>query len=285
MQNIGPRKVAELCAAIRASHFLHGDRPLILEDPFAIELISQELRERCLGKNEYGRSGGASIVLGRARYTDDLLEAAVHSGVDQYVILGAGLDTFALRRPDLVGKVRVYEIDHPATQAWKRDLLAQLDRELPSTLEFIPVDLEHETVSAALGRSSFRSNSRAFFSWLGTLPYLTHEAIIRTLESLAASSAAGSEIAFDYRVSMEFVDPQDVPSVQAGDKATAAAGEVKRSFLNPQTFMDEVRAIGFDVVESLTPKQLAERYFAGRSDAARPTSHQYYAHLRSSGAK
>lgn len=280
MESIGPRGIAEVCAAIRASHFMHGDRPLIIEDPFAIELISPELRERYLGGKEYGKSGGASIVLGRARYTEDLLEAAVRSGVNQYVILGTGLDTFALRRPDLVGKIHVFEIDHPATQEWKRGLLTQLGWELPAALEFIPADLEQETVAEALGRSSLRKDSRIFFSCLGTLPYLTHEAIIRTLESLAASSSTGSEIVFDYRVSIDFVDPDDVPRVEAGDKGTAAAGEIKRSFLNPQTFLDEVSAMGFEVVESLTPKQLAERYFAGRSDLAKPTSHHYYAHLR-----
>ena len=272
-----------MCAAIRASHFMYGDRPLIIEDPFAIELISPDLRERYLDGNELGRNGGASIVLGRARYTEDLLEAAVRSGIDQYIILGAGLDTFALRRPDLVGKVRVYEIDHPETQKWKRELLTQINRELPSELEFIPADLERETVAEALDRSSFRTERRAFFSWLGTLPYLTHEAIIRTLESLAAATAAGSEIVFDYRVSMEFIEPEDVPLVETGDRLAAASGEKKRSFLNPKAFMGEISATGCEVIESLTPKQIAERYFAGRNDVARPASHQYYAHLKNTG--
>ncbi len=273
-------QTAEATAAIRAVHFLHGNRPLVFEDPFAIELLSPEWRDLCLHRKELFMTGAAGIVLGRARYTEDLLDAAVRSGVDQYVLLGAGLDTFALRRPDLLTLIRVYEIDHPATQSWKRERLAQLGRELPDALEFIPVDLEHETVARALSRSSFSSDQRAFFSWLGTTPYLSHEAIFNTLESIVEASAPGSEIVFDYRVSMEFIYPEDVPSVEFGDKFTAEGGEAKRSWLNPETLPNELREIGLNLIESLYPKQLEDRYFAGRSDIVRPASHQYYAHFR-----
>ena len=273
-------QTAEATAAIRAAHFLHGDRPLVFEDPFAIEFLSPEWREVCLRGNELGQSSGAAIVLGRARYTEELLDAAVLSGVDQYVILGAGLDTFALRRPDLTEKIRIYEVDLPEPQAWKRDHLTQLGRELPATLEFIPADLEHETVTEALGRSSFRSDRRAFFSWLGTVPYLSCEAIFRSLESIVEASAPGSEIIFDYRVSMDFVDPEDIPFVEAGDKFSAQGGESKRSWLNPHTFPNEVSAVGLELIEGLSPKQLRDRYFAGRSDVGRPSSHQHYAHFR-----
>jgi len=273
-------QTAEATAAIRAVHFLHGNRPLVFEDPFAIELLSPEWRDLCLHRMELFMTGAAGIVLGRSRYTEDLLDAAVRSGVDQYVLLGSGLDTFALRRPDLLTRIRVYEIDHTATQSWKRERLAELGRELPEALEFIPVDLEHETVAEALSRSSYRSDRRAFFSWLGTTPYLSREAIFHTLESIVASSASGSEIVFDYRVSMEFVDPEDVALVKDGDKFTAQGGEPKRSWLNPQTLPNELREIGLDLIESLYPKQLEGRYFAGRSDVGRPTSHQYYAHFR-----
>jgi len=271
---------AEGTAAMRAMHFLHGEHPLVFEDPVAIELVSPDWRERCLRGDDIGFNDAAGIVLGRARYTEDLLREAVRSGVDQYVILGAGLDTFALRRPDLLATIHVYEVDQPATQAWKRERLAQLDRQLPAALEFVACDFEQETVAEALRRSSYRSDRRAFFSWLGTLPYLSHEAILRTLESLATASAPSSEIVFDYQVSNEFLDPQDVPSTQAADQATAQRGEPKRSRLNPLTFLNEVCALGFDLVESLTPKQLEERYIAGRNDLKRVMSLMYYAHFR-----
>ena len=273
-------KTAESTAAIRATHYIHGDRPLVFEDPFAIEFVGPEWREVCLRGNELGQSSGGAIVLGRARYTEELLNAALLSGVDQYVILGAGLDTFALRCPDLTAKIRVYEVDLPEPQAWKRDHLAKLGRELPAALEFIPADLEHETVAEALSRSSFRSDQRVFFSLLGTLPYMSREAIFRTLESIVAASAPGSEIVFDYRVSMEFVDPEDVPFVEAGDRFSASGGEPKRSWLNPETLPDEISAVGLELIESLSPKQLFDRYFAGRTDVGRPASHQHYAHFR-----
>jgi methyltransferase (TIGR00027 family) len=269
---------AEATAAIRATHFLHGNRPLVFEDPFAIEFISPEWCQVCHRGNDLCMSAGGVIILGRARYTEDLLDAAVSSGVDQYIILGAGLDTFALRRPDLLTRIRVYEIDHPETQSWKRKRLAQLGHKLPAALEFIPVDLEHETVAKALSHSSFRSDKRAFFSWLGTTQYLSREAIFHTLESIVAASASGSEIVFDYRVSNEFVDPEDIPFVEAGDKRQW--GEPKRSWFNPLTLPDEISVLGFDLIESLSPKQLQDRYFAGRSDVARPASHNYYAHFR-----
>lgn len=274
-------QTAESCAVIRAAHFLHGIRPLVFEDPIAFELLGPAARERSINEKQMGLGGGAGVVLGRARYTDDLLEeAVVQSGVDQYVLLGAGMDTFAMRRHDLLGAIRVYEIDRPETQAWKREHLAQLGRELPTVLEFIPIDFELETVAEALIRSSYRSDRPAFFSWLGVLPYLTEETILRTLESIATVTAAGSEIVFDYRVAMEFVDPQEVALVQAGDQHTAQGGEPKLSFLNPHTFPQDVCALGYELIENLSAKQLGERYFAGRSDGLHPRSHHYYAHFR-----
>ncbi len=281
MKNNVRIQTAESCGVIRAAHFLHGKRPLVFEDAVAFELLGPDGRERSIAEKEMGLGGGAGIVLGRARYTEDLLEKAVaRSGVDQYVLLGAGMDTFAMRRKDLLETMRVYEIDRPETQAWKRERMAQLGRELPMALEFIPVDFEQETIAEALGRSSYRSDRPTFFSWLGVLPYLTKEAILRTLESIATVTAAGSEIVFDYRVAMEFVDPKEVALVQAGDQHTAQGGEPKLSFLNPHTFPQEVCALGYALIENLSAKQLGERYFAGRDDELHPRSHHYYAHFR-----
>ncbi len=274
---------AELTAAIRAWHFLYGERPLILEDPIAIDLLNPELRKRCLEgdrQNGFGHGGSAAIVLGRARYTEDKLIEAVQSGTNQYVVLGAGGDSFALRRPDLMEKIRVYEIDQPGTQEWKRECLEGRGHALPVSLEFIPADLEHETVLAVLARSSFRKNQRVFFSWLGTLMYLTPDAIFGTLRSFAKALAPGSEIAFDYRVQTEFIDPDEVEFVLKGDEATAAMGEPKNSFFNPHTFPDEIRATGFEMIENLSPQQLAQRYLKNRKDMEKPTTHHWFAQIR-----
>jgi len=275
-------RTAELTAMIRAWHLLYDERPLILEDPIAIDLLSPELRQHCLNPGEHvpGQGGSTAVVLGRARYAEDKLEEAVRSGTSQYVMLGAGGDSFALRRPGLMEKIRAYEIDQPATQEWKRGRLEERNYELPASLEFVPADLEHETVLDALNRSSFKRDQRVFFSWLGTTMYLTPEAIFRTLQSLARALVPGSEIVFDYRVKAEFIDPAEVDFVLAGDKATAQMGEPKRSFFNPHTFPDEIKAVGFDMVENLSPEQLTQRYFAGRKDEMRPTTHHWYAHIR-----
>ena len=274
---------AELTAAIRAWHFLYGDKPLILEDTIAIDLLSPELRKRCLDEdrqNGFGHGGSAAIVLGRARYAEDNLIEAVRSGTNQYVQLGAGGDSFALRRPDLMEKIRVYDIDQPGTQEWKRECLMEHGHEFPASLEFVPADLEHETVLEVLDRSSFRKNQRVFFSWLGTLMYLTPEAIFGTLRSFAEALAPGSEIVFDYRVQTEFIDPDEVDFVLKGDEATAAMGEPKNSFFNPYTFPDEIKATGFEMVENLSPQQLAQRYLVNRKDMEKPTTHHWYAHIR-----
>ncbi|MFC1925654.1 class I SAM-dependent methyltransferase [Chloroflexota bacterium] len=279
-------RTAELTAVIRAWHFLYGERPLVLEDPFAIDLLSPELRDRCLnpdGQNTPGQGGSLAIVLGRARYTEDKLEESVRTGTDQYVMLGAGGDSFALRRPDLMSKIRAYEIDRTETQKWKQQRLTERGHELPVSLEFIPADLEFETVLEALDRSSFRRDRRAFFSWLGTTVYLTPDAIFRTLRSLAGDLVSGTEVIFDYRVQTEFIDPAEVDFVLAGDRATAEMGEPKHSFFNPYTFPDDIKATGFDMVENISPEQLTQRYFSDRKDMARPTTHHWYARIRLSG--
>jgi len=283
MGNTKHSQTAELTAAIRARHFLYGEKPLILEDPIAIDLLSPELRETCLDKDMgelFGHGGSVAIVLGRARYTEDNLIEAVRSGTNQYVLLGAGGDSFALRRPDLMEKVRVYEVDQPETQKWKRERLTERGHALPASLEFISADLQHETVLDALDRSNFRKDQRVFISWLGVLMYLTPEAIFGTLKSFARALAPGSEIVFDYRVQTEFVDPDEVDFVLKGDEATAAMGEPKNSFFNPNTFPDEIKATGFDMVENLSPKQLTRRYLENRKDAMKPTSHHWYGRIR-----
>ena len=241
--------------------------PLILKDPVAIDLLNPELRERCLnptGQNAPGQGGNSAVVLGRARYTEDKLEESVRSGTVQYVMLGAGGDSFALRRPDLMSRIRAYEIDKRETQEWKKQCLKERGYELPLSLEFVAADLETETVMEALDRSSFRRDQRVFFSWLGCTVYLTPDAIFRTLRSLARVLVPGSEMVFDYRVQTVFIDPAEVDFVLAGDKATAAMGEPKHSFFNPHTFPDDIEAVGFDMVENLSPRQLTQRYFAGR---------------------
>ncbi len=267
---------------MRAQHYLHDERPLIFEDPFALRLLSHKLAEdaQAAGFQTPIQFRVGALLLARSRYAEDCFEKALNKGVRQYVSLGAGLDTFALRRHDLVTQIRVYEIDQPATQQWKKRQMESSGCGIPDNLEFVPANLEKETVRQALARSSFNSTEPAFFSWLGTTMYLTREAIFHTLESFASGLAPGSEIVFDYRIPIEFVSPEDVENAQIGWKAGAAMGEPQYAWLNPLTFPDEVREVGLEVVENLSPQQMTERYFSGRNDALKPMTHHYYMHLR-----
>jgi len=279
--------MAEFAAMMRAQHYLHDEHPLILEDPFALRLLrpefAQNAREKKFQTPIDFRVG--ALILGRSRYAEDCFEAALRKGVRQYVSLGAGLDTFSLRRSDLVSLIRIYEIDQPATQQWKQQLLKSSGCGTPDNLEFVSANLEEETVLQALARSSFNSTEPAFFSWLGTTMYLTRDAVFRSLESFVNSLAPGSEIVFDYRVPIEFVSPEDVENAEMGWKAAADMGEPLYASLNPLTLPDEVREVGFEVVENLTPQQLAERYFSQRNDALHPMTHHYYIHLRTGTQK
>lgn len=278
---------AEATARIRARHYLHDARPLILEDPFALSFLSPQMAEsaRAQGFQQPAEFRAAAVVLGRSRYAEDCFELALSKGLLQYVALGAGLDTFPLRRPNLMTRIHVYEIDRPATQEWKQQVLQSIGCEIPDNLEFVPANLEEETVLQALMRSSFCHAEPAFFSWLGNTYYLTHGAVFHILESFVKGLEPGSEVVFDYRVPIEFVDPEDAPMVQAGWKATAELGEPQYAWLNPLTLPDEVRALGFEVMESLTPQQMAERYFFDRNDALQPMTHIHYIHLRVRGCK
>ena len=280
-------EMAEYTAMMRAQHYLHDEHPLVLEDPFALRLLSPQLAEHARQTRLQGNIGlrVGALLLGRSRYAEDCFEIALNKGVRQYVSLGAGLDTFPLRRSDLAKLIRVYEIDQPATQQWKQQLLESSGCGIPDNLEFVPANLEEETVPQALARSSFNSTEPAFFSWLGTTMYLTREAVFRTLESIADSLAPGSEIVFDYRVPIEFVSPEDVESVQIGWKASEEMGEPQYAWLNPETLPDEVRAVGLEVVETLTPQQMSERYFSRRNDDLRPITHHHYIHLRTGTGK
>lgn len=274
--------LAEYVARMRAQHYLHDERPLILEDPFALRLLSPEMAEsaRAAGFQTPIEWRVGALILGRSRFAEDCFEIALDKGVRQYVSLGAGLDTFPLRRSDLATQIRVYEIDQPATQQWKQRQLESSGCGIPDNLEFVPANLEKETVLQALARSSFNSTEPAFFSWLGTTMYLTREAVFRTLESFVNSLAPGSEIVFDYRIPIEYVSPEDVENAQIGWKAGADMGEPLYAWLNPLTMPDEMREVGFEVVENLSPQQMAERYFSRRNDALQPMTHHYYIHLR-----
>lgn len=282
-------RTAEAAAAVRAAHLLY-DRPVIFADPFAVELISRAWRvvvgnrllhwlilKRIL--KTLHRPMQAQI-LARSCFAENCLEEAIALGVDQYVIVSAGLDSFALRRRDLAERMKVYELDHPASQEVKRERLAAIHARLPKTLEFVPIDLEKGTVAEALGSSSFSPRRPAFLSWLGTTGYLTQEAIFGTLRSIASFCARGTIIVFDYRIAKQFLAPTDVIVFEAAEKFARRRGEPIMPGLDPGSFPQEVCTLGFECLDNLPPQECQERYFANRNDDLRAFGGSYLARFR-----
>ena len=280
-------RTAEAAAAARARHLLR-DQPIVFDDPFAIRLTSRPWRIICknrfldwlVSRRMVVLRPIVAQILARSRYAEDQLLKAIAAGMNQYVIVGAGLDSFALRRRDLASTLKVYELDHPASQVSKQDRLAELGIDLPANLELIPVDFEQESVADALTRSSYTRDRPAFYSWLGTIHYLTRDAIFRTLASIASFAAARSEIAFDYAIPRESVDPADLPVRDALDRFAARRGEPLVTSFDPMTFPREVCDLGFELLENLSVQEQETRYFREREDGMKPTPSSYFAHFR-----
>lgn len=287
-------KTAEGAAACRAWHLRYSNPQPIFEDPFALELTSPVWR--MLIKNRILSwivlktmlktiHPIFATILGRARYTEDLLEKLISDGIDQYVILGAGLDSFALRRNDLATTLNVYEIDHPESQKSKCKRFEELKLKIPVNLEFIPVDFEKESVADGLSESTYSNDRPALFSWLGTTPYLTRNAIFDTLRSVSSVAAPMSKIVFDYYTHKEFLDTNDLRSVEALERFVSRRGEPFLTSFDPSKFLSELVELGYEVIENLSPEDQLERYYANRQDNLRPIANAYFIQLNIGIAK
>lgn len=289
---------AMMCAYFRAYHAVH-DEPKIFDDFLAVELIPAEsralieqglanrLRQKAPEQAAACPDQAAAVrlmvramndlsnVLCRARYAEDHLETAVSRGVSQYVLLGAGLDTFAFRRPDMLDRLRVFELDHPATQAFKRRRIAELAWPVPAELTFLAADFTTQDLAAILGESTYDRQAKSFFSWLGVTMYLSREETFAMLRAVAASAPAGSLIVFDYFDADAFDPAKADPHVQAGMVMTAKVGEPMKMGFPPAALADFFAAAGFRLLEDLGPAEIEERYFQGRPDGyhARPHVH------------
>jgi methyltransferase (TIGR00027 family) len=201
------------------------------------------------------------------------------------VVVGAGLDSFALRRHDLMKSLTVFELDHPATQHVKRERLAQLDVELPKAFEFVPIDFERESLEEALARSSFSPERRSFHSWMGTVAYLSDEAIFGTLRSIARASAAGSELVLDFACRMEDMSPEHHPAIEKLLRYTARRGEPLIGFHEPADFVRRVTQLGFELVELVPPEDHEPRFLASGRYGVRTIPFSYFAHFRRRAAR
>jgi methyltransferase (TIGR00027 family) len=265
-----PSRTAMIAAVARGHLRLEETPPWVLDDAFALVLVGpawQELRERLVSllPGQIIREASAAVCT-RSRYAEDRLASGAFA---QYVILGAGLDSFAWRRPDLVRSLRVFEVDHPATQAWKLERARDLALPLSDSQVFVPADFEAEPVQDALRTAGFDWGQPALFSWTGVAPYLTAPAIESALRAIAGT-AAGSEVAFSYRAGDGELDDVGQEFIRVYAPLAASVGEP----LQPGWPVTEIEPLisqcGLKVVDHPARADLEHRYFAGRTDGLRP---------------
>ncbi len=272
MKENQPSITAQRVALRRASHQLLDD-PRVFEDPVALRIIGRDSAAALQADPSQFEGTPLSSYLrafmaARSRLAEDELAYGVQHGVRQYVILGAGLDTFAYRNPYPQGVLRVFEVDHPATQTWKKERLEEIGITLPSDLTFAPIDFEAQTLAEGLHCAGYDPDQGTFFSWLGVTPYLTTEAVMATLRFIA-SAPAESGVVFDYAISPSLLSPAQRLVFEALAQRVASAGEPWQAFFDPGLLTGDLRALGFGTVEDQGPEEINAQYFKDRLDGLR----------------
>jgi methyltransferase (TIGR00027 family) len=264
-------------AAYRAAHQIL-DKPVVFADPLAIPILGGDAAaalERQLDP-EQAQSWRRlrAFIAARSRFTEEALGEVVGDGIHQLVVLGAGLDTFAYRNP-YGPRLAVFEVDHPATQAFKRAQLKIARIDVPPSLSFVPVDFERESLLAALRTAGFRRQDSALFSWLGVTMYLDRDQVLATLAEIARGASPGTKIIFDYVRPPGSVDASVRARYKALIERHATLGEPWRSFFDPHELDAALRRAGFAEVRDWGQAALNARYFAGRADGLEvaPTAH------------
>jgi methyltransferase (TIGR00027 family) len=254
-----PSHTARGAAAYRAIHqTLEGGA--IFSDPFATEILDDETRA-WLAETAADPSlrPWRLFIAARSRFSEDTLAACVARGVRQIVVLGAGLDTFSLRNPHADQGVRVFEVDYPATQGWKRERLKQAGLAIPPSLTFAPVDFERQSLADGLAAAGFQADRPAFFQWLGVVMYLSRDAVSATLDFIAGLPE--SEVVFDYAEPFENYAAERRENVMAVAARAASLGEPWLSLFDPVELSEMLRNKGFGVVEDLGLAELTERFY------------------------
>jgi methyltransferase (TIGR00027 family) len=254
-----PSDTARGAAAYRAIHqTLEGG--IIFSDPFAARILDDETRARL---DEIAADPSLRpwrlFIAARSRFSEDTLAACVARGTRQVVVLGAGLDTFSLRNPHAGQGVRVFEVDYPATQAWKRKRLKQTGLAVPASLTFAPVDFERQSLADGLEAAGFQADRPAFFQWLGVVPYLTREAVSLTLDFIA--QVPKSEVVFDYAEPFENYPADRRADVMEVAARAASRGEPWLSLFDPAELSEMLRNKGFGIVEDLGLAEMTGRFY------------------------
>ena len=274
MQEARPSRTAMRVAMRRAAHQLF-DQPKVLDDPIALPIIGPEAAAKLEVERSKHKSRVAlnlrAFLVARSRFAEDELARAIGRGVEQYVILGAGLDTFAYRNPHADSAMRIFEVDYPATQEWKRRRLASAGIAIPASVTYAPVDFERQTLADGLKLAGFDCSKAAFFSWLGVTMYLTEDAVMATF-GFIASIPPGGGVAFDYAVPRSSLNWVGRLALDALAFRVAAAGEPFHTFFDPRELAERLQRIGFRDVEDLAAGEINARYFKDRGDQLRVTS-------------
>ncbi len=266
-----PDSTAARVALWRALHVQADPPPHVIEDEIGLRLLAPDAGWRSRGDMDpqFTRPFRASIVA-RARYIEDLVVEQAGLGLAQYVILGAGLDSFAQRRPDIASLLKVFEIDPPGPQAWKRQRLVELGFGVPDWLRFVPVDFEAgEDWRAKLAAAGFDDGKPAIVVSTGVSMYLTKEANLATLRQVSAF-APGTMLAMTFLLPLEMAGPEVRPGLEMAAKGAQASGTPFLSYFTPQEILDLAREAGFAQARHVPASDLARRYFANRADGLRP---------------
>ncbi|MDT7624515.1 MAG: hypothetical protein QOF99_5416 [Pseudonocardiales bacterium] len=268
-----PDSTAERVALWRAMHVLVDPPPHVLCDEIGLRLAApdDDWRRRP-DMDPRATSGYRAAVVARARFIDDLVAEQAGRGISQYVVLGAGLDTFAQRRPEIASRLRVFEVDQPGNQAWKRRRLVELGYGIPDWLRLVPVDFEAggswwEQLAAA----GFDPGQPAVVVSTGVTMYLTKDATAATLRQLAGLAPA-STLAMTFLLPTELLEDADRPGLRAAKSGARATGTPFISFYTPSEMLTLAREAGFTAAEHVPGTVLADRYFADRTDGLRPSS-------------
>jgi methyltransferase (TIGR00027 family) len=264
MDQVAPSRTALRVALRRAAHQLY-DSPVVFVDPVAVPILGRgyraQLEQTPRREDRPFSIALRSFLVARSCYAEDNLRLAVAAGVRQYVLLGAGLDTFAYRNAN--SELRVFEVDHPATQQWKRDLLRENAIHIPESLIYVPVDFEREQLSAKLEAAGFDLGEPAFFAWLGVVPYLTLDAFRSTL-AFVGRRPPKSGLVLDYGQPRAVLPYFERLAHDSLSLRVQLAGEPFQLFFTPQEIAAEFAS--FRVVEDIGADEINERYFKGRSD-------------------
>lgn len=264
-----PSATAQLVAMGRAIHQLL-DHPKVFDDPMALCIIGKASASSLQADPRQYETSKLSSYLraftaARSRYAEDELALGVQRGVRQYVVLGAGLDTFAYRNPHPEGVLHVFEVDHPTTQTWKRGRLEEIGIILPTELTFAPIDFKTQTLEEGLRAAGFDPGKCTFFSWLGVTEYVATEAVMAILRFIV-SAPVGSGVVFDYMISPSLLTPAQRTRFDFLAQYVASTGEPWQTFFIPELLARDLRAMGFRSVEDNGQEEINARYFRDRAD-------------------